>query len=396
MKVAFFMTTILEQGGGLEKYLIETAVGLSQRDSVDVNIITMDDKITIRLNKLLSLYYFKKHNVTLPEIHNESKRSVLGKLGRIKYHKCSRFSELKRLLGKYDVIYSKNELIEAFIFKFVLKYKRLPPVVFGCHTPIYYPTSKSLSSKLHNFFYLGFLYKWLADGVLAFHVTNASDKILLSDIFPKRKIFMIYNPFDLSRFEENISRYTFDFKFDSEKVNILWVARLTEQKGVKSLIRIIDEINRRGLENRLVFNVIGSGPLDNEIKALDEKWQNVNWFGYIEYRYLPSIYKRNDIFISTSQWESLPYNVLEAQACGLPAISYDIPGPREIIRDSVSGFLVSNERDFCDRIEEVSKRRKFFDSDTIASRINSMFNPEEIYPKIHSMLSSVSSDDSSL
>jgi glycosyltransferase involved in cell wall biosynthesis len=164
---------------------------------------------------------------------------------------------------------------------------------------------------------------------------------------------------------------------------------LTEQKGVMSLIRIIDAINGTDSKEKIVFNIIGSGQLEEEIVKLKRKWDNVNWFGYVEYCFLPSIYNKNDIFISTSKWESLPFNILEAQAVGLPVIAFNIPGPQDIINNKKSGFLVETEREFCERIRCMITGTYGFDRNEIKDAINRIFNPESIYLKLFKMIQNV-------
>lgn len=386
MKIALYATTILELGGGLEKYLIETAKNLSELPDVRVDVITMDDECTKKIEACLGFYYFRKSNKS---IYKEKIENIIDRIGKAHYYKCKNFEELKKRLSEYDVVYSKNELLEAFILKFFIKYKNIPPVIFGCHTPVYYPVTDSLYSKLHNFLYNGFIYKWLANGVKAFHVANAFDKILLEKIFSGKTVFKIYNPFNFLQFDQNMKEYVYDFKFDTSKSNILWIARLTEQKGVMSLIKIIDEINKTDMKEKIVFNIVGNGQLESEIGKLKKKWDNVNWFGYVEYCYLPSIYSQNDIFISTSKWESLPFNILEAQAIGLPVIAFDIPGPQDIIIDEKTGFLVKDEQEFRDKIIKIVSGEKKFDKNEIMNIIKQVFNPKDIYIKLSAMFVAV-------
>jgi glycosyltransferase involved in cell wall biosynthesis len=387
MRIAFYTTTMLEHGGGLEKYLIETAKNLSEFPDAQVDVITMDNKFTERVANILGFYYFKKIDKAL--LYKENLDAITERLGNSRYYKRASFKQLSEKLNEYDVIYSKNELLEAFILKFFVGYRNLPPIIFGCHTPVFYPETTSLQSKLHNFLYNGFVYKWLANGVRSFHVANDFDKRLLSGIFPKRNVFMIHNPFNFTQFNENLEKNTYDFQFDASKCNILWIARLTEQKGVSALVNIVEKINTKNGKDKVVFNIVGNGQMDADVAKLAEKWDNVNWLGYVEYRYLPSIYNRNDLFISTSKWESLPFNILEAQSIGLPAIAFDIPGPQDIIRDGSTGFLVKNEDEFCERIFEISDSGKKFDTDEITLSIRKSFDPKDIYAQLFSMLQSV-------
>ena len=89
------MSTILEQGGGMEKYLIEAAENMSKYPEVQADVITMDNKFTTRLIKTLSFYYFKK--IESKYIHHESLRSIIKKLGDANYIKCHNLSTLKKL-----------------------------------------------------------------------------------------------------------------------------------------------------------------------------------------------------------------------------------------------------------------------------------------------------------
>jgi len=53
-----------------------------------------------------------------------------------------------------------------------------------------------------------------------------------------------------------------------------------------------------------------------------------------------SIYHKADIVCFPSYHEGLPKALLEAASCGLPIVSYDVSGCREVVQDTVNGFLV--------------------------------------------------------
>lgn len=389
MKVAFFTVFFLEHGGGLAKYFIETASNLSQASSIKADVVTMDDRFTINIMKMTQVFYMSfMSKMDMRLVYKESTGSIRENLGDARYFKVSSIATLRKKLQEYDVIYSKNEVLEAFILKFLVGYKNLPPVIFGCHTPFYYPQAASLQSKLHNFSYNSFVYRFLTSDVKAFHVTNTFDEKNLQRLFPNKRIIKIYNSLQINKLTKLEKQYVYPFKWDRTKFNILWIARLSEQKGVPDLLRIIEILNDEEYKDKIVFNIVGDGDikLKNKIVDLKRKWHNINVFGSVQYNYLPSIYSKNDLFISTSKWESFSYSVLEAQAYGLPVIAFDIPGPRDIIEANKTGFLVTGDKEFAEKIIKILINREFFKSKIIKKVTRDKFNPKKIYKELREML----------
>ena len=54
-----------------------------------------------------------------------------------------------------------------------------------------------------------------------------------------------------------------------------------------------------------------------------------------------NIYSNSDIICFPSFREGLPKALLEASACKIPMVAYDVPGSREIVKNNETGFLVS-------------------------------------------------------
>lgn len=383
MKIAFFMGTILEQGGGLEKYLIETSAGLATTYPNDeIAIVTMDADFTLKLNHWLSFYYFRK--VGPENIYRESTADVKEKLGSVKYINTKSFKELAAELKKYDVIYSKNEFIEAFIFKFIIGYKNLPPIIFGVHTPHIYPVVRSIQARLHNVLYGSFVFNFFVSGVKAFHVSNQFSYDKISKQLSKKSVYLIYYPFDIERFKSKLTN-TFDLKLKTDTKKILWLARLSEQKGIDDLCLIIDEINQiPEFKHKIDWIVAGSGEEKYEqmLNVLQEKYDNIKLLGHIENKFVPSLLQESDLFISTSKWEVSPFNIMEAQSMDVPIIAFNIPGPEDIVTKK-SGILVQNVEQFKDSINAVVDNKISFSN--ISTDFSLKFSPPKIYAKLHDM-----------
>jgi glycosyltransferase involved in cell wall biosynthesis len=118
------------------------------------------------------------------------------------------------------------------------------------------------------------------------------------------------------------------------------VARLEVQKRIDVSL----EIAKIFFQNHksVYFLYFGDGPLENEMKALADKMginNNVKFMGYI-----PNIkyyIKYFDVLLFTSDWEGLPLTLWESMAAGVPIVSTDVGGIREIIEKEKCGLIFS-------------------------------------------------------
>lgn len=379
MKVAFFSVFPLEYWGGLEKYLIEISSNLKNRFGSkieEISIINLDNNFYEKTCKVISLSQFYKIYPTYREKCGE----IQEKLNGVSWKKTT-FRELGKVLNSFDVIYTKNEILELMLLKRINLDTNIR-VIAGVHTAPCYPIAKSLSSKIHNILYSSFLYKFLARRVDVFHVINSFDEQLLKSQFPDKEIRKIYNPFDFNEFKDQSEKFKYDFEFDKSRFNIVWIGRLTEQKGIDDLLEIMEQMNVLESWKNITWNIVGDWDLMPKLKQVAGKYKNIHLFGHVDQKYIPSILSKNNLFISTSKWEWFPYNILEAQSFSLPVIAYDIHGINDIIDDGVNGKLVTTVQDFCREIQHVIEKPEYFKNKDILTYISDKFDFEKIYDEL--------------
>jgi glycosyltransferase involved in cell wall biosynthesis len=81
--------------------------------------------------------------------------------------------------------------------------------------------------------------------------------------------------------------------------------------------------------------------------------------GQVGWEDLPSCYRAADLYVSASRSDGSSVSLLEAMACGLPALVSDIPGNREWIRPGIEGWLFrdGDEADLAYAIGQAAKER---------------------------------------
>lgn len=146
---------------------------------------------------------------------------------------------------------------------------------------------------------------------------------------------------------------------DSSTTRILYVGRLHLEKGVDMLLEIAKESPWPNVE----YWLVGRGSLERAVQGLPKQCA-VRYFGYVQdQRRLAEIYREADLLVlpsrRTKDWEELfGIALIEAMASGLPVIATDCVGPREIVEDGVTGFIVGqgNKQEFVERLGYLVQR----------------------------------------
>ncbi len=123
---------------------------------------------------------------------------------------------------------------------------------------------------------------------------------------------------------------------------VLAVGRLQAQKGFDLLLRAWREVVREVPGARLC--IVGEGPLGSELANLATTLgiaSSVEWVAPTDR--IEALYREAAVFVLSSRYEGMPLALLEAQALGVPAVSFDCPtGPREIVSEE-TGIVVPAE-----------------------------------------------------
>lgn len=349
MRVAFYSAQVLENWGGLEKYFVETSTELSSRyPNVSADIVTNGNKFSRKLDTLFKYYYGGTEN---SESRRELHENIVGRLtGDVQYFKAESLKELREILLRYDVIYTKNEILELVVLTF-LGIKKLRPIVVGCHTALQYPNPKQMKYRLRNRIYSGMPYQLLCRNIQAIHVLNESDFEMAEKL--SNRVSLIPNPFDVNKFRKlsEVSS-TSEIRVNEQAFNIAWVGRLAEQKGIAELLELISKYKlQRAGGVQADWHIFGDGQYRNEVISAIGTEKDLKYYGYVKGEDLAPVLKRCNLLISTSRWEGMPYNLLEAVGLGLPVITFDIPGARCIVIDGENGFLVTSIDSFFAKIK---------------------------------------------
>ncbi len=336
IRLTFFSFGILEQGGGFENYLLTTARGLADRyPDLKISIVTMSPEIVERLQHLLSIYFMRVQKPSA--IYRETYESVQERLGTVTYMRANSLKELRVLLQGADVIYSKNEVLELSVLNW-LGMRRLPPIIVGVHTPVYYPQTPSLSAKLHNLLYTGALYRKLIKRVQTIQVNNADDLRFVQQKLRFPNVRIMRQAIDIPELKQASLEVT--------KLKILFVGRLTEAKGIGLLIEVVEKLERK-LTGGFSVQIAGSGDaaIVRQVQQLAQRIPAVDYLGHVQNSHVSRLYDWADVTVITSNYETLNKVAIETALAGKVALSTDIPGPREVIEDGVTGFLLPPNAD---------------------------------------------------
>jgi len=188
--------------------------------------------------------------------------------------------------------------------------------------------------------------KILAKLVSKFIVLNKNAYELYRQDIKEDKLSIIYDGIDLEEFN-NLSSDNFRNEFSLNNNPVVGtVGRIVEGKGQKEFIVSAREVLKIHPEAKFVIVGEAKGGEDGYCKEIKDFVNKENLKEHIIFtgwrNDIKNVISNLDIFVftSTTYPEGLPNSIIEAMALRKPVVSTDIPGPRDIVIDKETGFLV--------------------------------------------------------
>ena len=293
-KKILFIVSNLKVGGGAEKSVTLITKGLKEHYDVEL--------LTFYKHEKEYEYYVKRHDLGYTPANSIIKKGLRYFL--FAPYKLSRF--LRK--NKYDLVVSNisDTNLLTLITKgiFYKKFKLWSNIRCYMTIPIYKKTFP--------------LYK------------NADKIIVLTKALQQHTKYpstVINNAIEtqIINHKKKLNIKKEDQKLFNKKT-ILMVGRLTEQKNHKWFITEV--FNKLKQDINLI--ILGTGPLEKELKELTKNNPNIHFLGVKENPY--TYMNKADIFVLPSLFEGMPRALMESLACGTTSIANDCEtGPREIL-----------------------------------------------------------------
>ena len=180
------------------------------------------------------------------------------------------------------------------------------------------------------------------------------------------KILILYNDINLSRFDsdqrEERKEKNQKLKLDLEDKIILFVHRLSPvRETLYYLPFVLEKFYEVGEFDNYVSVIIGGGSDKEELEKLIENSpykERIRVLGPKPNAIIQDYYSVANIFINPTMAEGFPRVVIEAEAMGLPIVSTDAGGIRDIVPNEQQRYVVDKKdrEGFADALIDLAKK----------------------------------------
>ena len=300
--------------GGLERMVIQLIQGLLKKD-LRITLVCLEHEGDIA-------YQLADENIEI---------ITLNKTPGLRFSLAIKIAKLVKSLN-VDVIHSHNSVPHFYAALAIpLLFNRIPLIhtKHGRDNPD--QSRKVLLNKISSLF----------THTVVTVSSDASDVCRDIEGISPKKLAVIENGIDLSPYIA-IDREAQLQRMQNGEFHFIHVGRLSHEKNQSLLIAAFALLLKRYPFASLT--ICGNG---NQKTALIEQAQQLSISNSIDFvgavNDIPQRLASHDAFVLSSITEGLPLAIIEAMAGGLPAISTDVGGVREVLENNVNGYLVPSQ-----------------------------------------------------
>ncbi len=170
-------------------------------------------------------------------------------------------------------------------------------------------------------------------------VSESSKRELVSLGFSEERTSIVHNSFEVEFAERPSSRNP------EPTPLIVYFGRVKRYKRLDHLILALRNVSKHVEDVKLVIAGKGDREVYEALAKLAEQQgltSRIEMYGEVDEKQKRDILVRAWVYASASMKEGFGISPLEAEAFGVPVVSYDVPGLRDAVEPSVSGLLVKD------------------------------------------------------
>lgn len=310
-------------------------------------------------NEANSIYIAEKHGI-FPKLILEMQRKPSFKNDR------KAIKKIKEIILAYqpDIVHTHASKAGALGRKAAFDCG-VPIIVHTFHGHVFHSYFNWWKTKIYQLIERRLARK--SSGIIAISELQKKELSEKYKICEKEKIEVIPLGFDLTPFNQNKDlnrkKTREKFKLEEKEIAVAIIGRLAPIKNHQLFLDSVKEVHKK-TSKKIVYFVVGDG---EEFNSIAEKVSHLKSIG-IDIKMTSSINDiasfnaGMDILCLTSRNEGTPVSLIEAQASGLPFVSTNVGGIKDVVSENKTGYLVNSNHinDFSEKllylIENETKR----------------------------------------